>query len=316
MHEVCQINCQPSAPRCVIEVMTRMLSAGLLAALLAATTPVTAGAQQPARVPRELVTRQTPGTPQRVEVAPVIDERNARDIRQRLNEILRDYPPSLGQVLRLDPSLMTREDYLAPYPGLAIFIAQHPEIARDPAFYLGRPSGDNNDQDPTRSLALRTFGEVMGFAFVLCGFVAFFTLVGWLARLIVDHRRWLRATKTQTETHSKLLDRMTSNEDLLAYIQTPAARNFLESAPMSFDPRPRAIGAPVGRILWSVQAGVVLAALGLGLWFVKNSVLSELIAPLRLVAVLAISLGVGFALSAGVAYLLSHRLGLLEPPKP
>jgi hypothetical protein len=109
---------------------------------------------------------------------------------------------------------------------------------------------------------------------------------------------------------------MTSNEDLLAYIQTPAARQFLESAPMSFDPRPRAIGAPVGRILWSVQAGVVLAALGLGLWFVKNSVLSELIAPLRLVAVLAISLGVGFALSAGVAYLLSHRLGLLEPPKP
>ena len=28
---------------------------------------------------------------------------------------------------------------------------------------------------------------------------------------------------------------------------------------MSFDSRPRAIGAPVGRILWSVQAGVVLA---------------------------------------------------------
>ena len=295
--------------------MTRMLSAGLLAALLAAATPVAAGAQQPARVPRELVARQTPGTPQRVEVAPVVDERNARDIRQRLNEILRGYPPSLAQVLRLDPSLMTREDYLAPYPGLAVFIAQHPEITRDPAFYLGRPPGDNGDRDDS-GLALRTFEDVMGFAFVLCGFIAFFTLVGWLARLIVDHRRWLRATKTQSETQSKLLDRMTSNEDLLAYIQTPAARNFLESAPMSFDPRPRAIGAPVGRILWSVQAGVVLAALGLGLWFVKNSVLSELIAPLRLVAVLAISLGVGFALSAAVAYLLSHRLGLLEPPKP
>jgi len=295
--------------------MTRMLSAGLLAALLAAATPMAAGAQQPARIPREVVARPTPGTPQRVEVAPVVDERNARDIRQRLNEILRDYPPSLAQVLRLDPALMTREDYLAPYPGLAVFIGQHPEITRDPNFYLGRPPGDNSDRDDP-GLALRTFEDVMGFAFVLCGFIAFFTLVGWLARLIVDHRRWLRATKTQTETQTKLLDRMTSNEDLLAYIQTPAARNFLESAPMSFDPRPRAIGAPVGRILWSVQAGVVLAALGLGLWFVKNSVLSELIAPLRLVAVLAISLGVGFALSAGVAYLLSHRLGLLEPPKP
>jgi hypothetical protein len=141
-------------------------------------------------------------------------------------------------------------------------------------------------------------------------------LVGWLARLIVDHRRWLRASKTQTDAHSKLLDRLTSNEDLLAYIQTPAARHFLESAPIAFDSRPRSIGAPVGRILWSIQAGVVLAVLGVGLWLVKNNVIAELIGPLNLVATLAISLGVGFALSAAVAYMLSHRLGLLEPPKP
>jgi hypothetical protein len=295
--------------------MKRTVFAGLLGVFLAAAWPVAAGAQPPARLPRELVSRQTPGLqPQRVDV--LVDERSARDIRQRLNEILRDYPPSLAQVLRLDPSLMTREDYLAPYPALAVFIAQHPEITRDPAFYLGRPAGDNSDQENTRSLALRTFEDVMGFAFVLCGFIAFFTLVGWLARLIVDHRRWLRATKTQTETHSKLLDRLTSNEDVLAYIQTPAAQHFLESAPISFDSRPRVIGAPIGRILWSVQAGVVLAVLGLGLWSVKNTVLSELVAPLRLVAALAISLGLGFALSAGVAYVLSHRLGLLEPPKP
>jgi hypothetical protein len=295
--------------------MKRTVFAGLLGVFLAVATPVAAGAQPRARLPRELVSRQTTGLqPQRVDV--LVDERSARDIRQRLNEILRDYPPSLAQVLRLDPSLMTREDYLAPYPALAVFIAQHPEITRDPAFYLGRPAGDNGDQENTRSLALRTFEDVMGFAFVLCGFIAFFTLVGWLARLIVDHRRWLRATKTQTETHSKLLDRLTSNEDVLAYIQTPAAQHFLESAPISFDSRPRVIGAPIGRILWSVQAGVVLAVLGLGLWSVKNTVLSELVAPLRLVAALAISLGLGFALSAGVAYVLSHRLGLLEPPKP
>jgi hypothetical protein len=297
--------------------MNRTFFAGLLGALALVALPTPAGAQPRERLSRELVARQPAvSPPQRVEATPPVDERSARDIRQRLNEILRDYPPSLAQVLRLDPSLMTREDYLAPYPGLAAFIAQHPEIARDPAFYLGRPSGDNNDQDNARSLALRTFGEVMGFAFVLCGFIAFFTLVGWLARLIVDHRRWLRASKTQTDAHSKLLDRLTSNEDLLAYIQTPAARHFLESAPIAFDSRPRSIGAPVGRILWSIQAGVVLAVLGVGLWLVKNNVISELIGPLNLVATLAISLGVGFALSAAVAYMLSHRLGLLEPPKP
>src|SRR5436305_1395213 len=82
---------------------------------------------------------------------------------------------------------------------------------------------------------LRIVGDTTEMAFVLCGFIAFFALVGWLARLIADHRRWLRAARTQSEAHSKLLDRLTSNEELLAYIQTPAARHFLESAPMPLD---------------------------------------------------------------------------------
>jgi hypothetical protein len=32
-------------------------------------------------------------------------------------------------------------------------------------------------------------------------------------------------------------------------------------------------------------------------------------------AVLAVALGLGFALSAGLSYVLSLRLGLLEPPR-
>jgi hypothetical protein len=297
--------------------MNRTLHAGLLGALVFVTTPGASGAQPPARLARELVARQTARTqPLRVDIAPPVDEQSARDTQQRLAEILRDYPPSVGQVLRLDPSLIGREDYLAPYPTLAAYLAQHPEVARDPSFYLGRPDGDrNNGQEDTRSRAIRVFGETIGEALVLGGFIAFFTLVGWLAHLIVDHRRWLRATKTQTETHSKIFDRLTSNEELLAYIQTPAARNFLESAPIPLHAGPRAIAAPVGRILWSVQAGVVLAALGAGLWLVKNNVIAELSGPLNLIAVITISLGVGFALSSAIAYIVSQRLGLLEPPR-
>lgn len=296
--------------------MNRRVFAGLLGALALVATPAPAGAQTPARVPRELVARQPVASqPLRIEVVPPVDERSARDIRDRLNEILRDYPPSLGQILRLDPSLISREDYLAPYPALGVFIAQHPEITRDPAFYLGQPYGDNRDQEDARSRAIRAFGDVMGYITALGGFIAFFLLIGWLARLVVDHRRWLRASKTQTDTHSKLLDRLTSNDDLMAYIQSPAGQQFLQSAPVAFDYRPRAIGAPVSRILWSVQAGAVLAVVGIGMWFVSN-VIPELNAGLNLVAVLTISLGVGFALSAALAFLLSQRLGLLEPPKP
>jgi hypothetical protein len=300
--------------------MNRSFFAGLLGVLVLVTTPAPAGAQTPGGQRRELELRElrqtTASQPQRVDVvAPPVDERSARDIRDRLNEILRDYPPSLAQVLRLDPSLMSREDYLAPYPALSVFIAQHPEITRDPAFYLGQPYGDNRDQDDAQGRAMRMVVDVMSYVTLLGGFIAFFLLVGWLARLLVDHRRWLRAMRTQTEAHSKLLDRLTSNDDLLAYIQTPAGQHFLQSAPIPVDAGPRAIGAPIGRILWSVQAGIVLAIVGIGVWFVKNNVIAELYGLLNLFAVLAISLGVGFALSAAVAYALSHRLGLLEPPK-
>jgi hypothetical protein len=291
--------------------MKRMLWAALFAAGLGSFgAPPAAFAQ-----PRVTVTPAPSVQPQRLDIPPV-DERSAQDTRQRLNEILRDYPPSLTQVLRLDPTLLNSADYLAPYPALAAYIAQHPEVSRHAAFYLGQPDFDDNSQEDTRSRTIREFGDVMRMTVVLCGFIAFFVTVTWLARLIVEHRRWLRATKTQTDTHSKLLERMTSNEDLLAYIQTPAAQHFLQAEPIPLDAAPRSIGAPVSRILWSVQAGVVLGVLGVGLWFIRNRIFEEISGPLLLVSTLAMALGAGFALSAAVAYILSLRLGLLESPKP
>src|SRR5437773_9005246 len=46
------------------------------------------------------------------------NEENARDTRERLRELLDEYPPSVAQVLRLDPSLLSRSDYLSTYPKL------------------------------------------------------------------------------------------------------------------------------------------------------------------------------------------------------
>jgi hypothetical protein len=276
---------------------------------LAATIAASALLAAPAR-------GQTPQQPQtpRVEVIAPIDERNANEVRQRLNELLREYPPTLAQVLRLDPSLLTREGYLDPYPGLKAFIAQHPDIVRHPSFYLGAP--DNRRDDDPRIFAVRAFSDVMSYITALGGFLGLFLLVGWISRLIVEHRRWLRATKTQTEVHAKLFDRLTSNEELLAYVQSPAGQHFLQSAPVAVDASPRPIGAPVSRILWSVQAGVVLAVVGAGLGLVRNLLIDELVGPVAVIAVLITALGIGFALSAGIAYLLSLRLGLLEPRKP
>src|SRR3982074_387501 len=74
-----------------------------------------------------------------------MDETDARETRNRLVTILRQYPPTRVQVLRADPSLLRNDAYLAPYPGLARFLEQHPEIAHNPAYFVGDPGVFHED---------------------------------------------------------------------------------------------------------------------------------------------------------------------------
>jgi hypothetical protein len=61
-----------------------------------------------------------------------------------------------------------------------------------------------------------------------------------------------------------------------------------------------------------VQVGLVLVCAGIGFTFLSGRTLPEVASLLWVIGVLAVSLGVGFVLSAGVSWLLSRRLGLLE----
>ena len=77
------------------------------------------------------------------------ETRDARETRERLNEIFKQYPPSVREVLRIDPTLMYRADYLANYPVLAAFLEQHPEIAHNPAFFIGERRYRRTEQQPS-----------------------------------------------------------------------------------------------------------------------------------------------------------------------
>jgi hypothetical protein len=236
-------------------------------------------------------------------------EEGARDTRESLRELLDGYPPTVAQVLRLDPTLLTRSDYLSTYPKLAAFVAQHPEVPHNPAFFLGEFRFVE-----TRS---RVLDVVEGVLAGIAGLIVFSTVVGlvaWVTRSVINYRSWVRATKIQTDAHGKIFDRLQSNEELMAYVQSPAGQRFLTSASLTVDVLPRTVGAPVGRILWSMQAGVVVALAGAGLWIAKTTVVDEVAQLLHVLAVLAMAIGIGFVLSALLAYVLSHRLGLLQPP--
>ena len=244
--------------------------------------------------------------------APVLqNEQDAQSTRQDLWGVFQDYPPSVRRVLQLDPGLMDRPDYLTPYPRLSAFLQQHPEIRRNPGFFLGSPDG----REIVGKQPFDDLSEILAGTALFLGFLTIASIVTWLLRQLIDYRRWLRQSRVQTEVHSKILDRLQSNEDLLAYVQSPAGRHFLESAPITVESGPRPMGAPLGRILWSVQAGVILATLGGGLTLLQRNVPEEVAPAFYVLGMVVGALGVGAMISAVVAYFLSARLGLLPAPK-
>jgi hypothetical protein len=231
---------------------------------------------------------------------------SAETTRQELQTLLGQLPPSVRAVLQYDPSLAGAPDYLAPYPSLAAFLNNHPEVARNPAYFFGRPGDANRSPEP-----LEMFAGILAGTGLFLAFMTLLVIVGSVARQVVDYRRWLRQTRMQMDVHTKILDRLQSNEDLLSYIQTPAGRHFLEFTPASRVPDTALASAPLGRILWSVQAGVVLAALGIGLRYAQGTVPEEIIPAFTVLGIIVMSLGLGAVLSAVVAFVLSARLGLL-----
>ena len=279
------------------------------AVLASAPVPLVAQAQRPDPPPQTAASRP--------------DGRYLEDagkIREAFQGVLNKYPRNVGRVLRMDPRLFQDEEYLASYPAIAQFVAQYPEVARNPEYYLQNYSLNYsegaNDPRLEATRAMRSFFDGIAIFLVI---VTISAAVIWLLKSFVEHRRWLRVSKIQTEVHTKLLDRFSSSEELLAYMRTPAGSRFLESAPISVDAGPpaRTASAPLNRILWSVQAGVVLLLAGAGLIFARHqSPYEEVRQTLFMMGTFGAFIGLGFIVSALAAYALSQRFGLLDGTQP
>jgi hypothetical protein len=247
-----------------------------------------------------------------------LDQQRAEVTREELRELLRRYPPALGRVLRADPSLLSNTVYLAPYPALATYLERHPEVARYPDYFLNYFNYDYQEPAPPevqmRRDAMNMWRDMFFSIMVFAGLLSAALTLGWLIRYVVGHRRWLRSVKIQTEVHSRLMERFGSNDELMTYIQSPAGRQFLQGLPAAPEmaSESAAVGAPLTRILWSVQAGIVLVCAGVGLLTIKRYMVDEVAEMLLVWGVLSLSIGFGFVLAAGASYMLSHRLGLFD----
>ena len=256
---------------------------------------------------------QAPAQPS--QTLPTGFETDARQVREQFEQLLVKYPPELGRILKMDPTMLSNQEYLAQYPPVQQFLALHPEIVRNPSFYLEfvRQSFDYTRPTDPRSRALEIWNDVIESISVFFVVALVSLVIAWLVTTLLNHRRWLRLSKIQNEVHNKLLDRFAGTNELMSYVQSPAGRRFLEAAPIALDDASeKPVSAPLSRILWSVQAGIVLVIGGLGFQYVSRRAVEEISQGLWTMGVLATAFGLGFIAAGAFSFIMSRRLGLLE----
>jgi hypothetical protein len=242
---------------------------------------------------------------------------------EQLIKLLR-LSPTLTTVVEHDPTLLSNQDYVnRNNPQLGQFLASHPEVARNPEFYLFTHLNTEGGHDealeravwPDLTPAYRPPSPSQEIAENLVPFLVFVgILLGllWLVRTFLENRRWNRIFKLQTDVHGKLIERFGSNQELLTYMGTEAGKRFLEAAPIpvGLDSGQRVPNA-VSKVLTPLQIGVVMTLLGIGLLAIRNHLGYDMGSPMLLFGTVVLMPGIGFIISAGITWALANRLGLI-----
>jgi hypothetical protein len=277
-------------------------------------------------VPAGVAAQARPAVPaqgaQPAQPAPVANDRELQETQTELIRLLR-LSPTLTTVVEHDPSLLSNPEYVSRNnPQLAQFLVAHPEVARNPEFYLFTHLNTEGGRDEALERAVwpesnsghewsigeRLMGDLVPFLI----FVGILGAVLWLVRVFLENRRWSRIFKLQSDVHARLIERFGSSQELLTYMGTEAGKRFLEAAPIPVGMEPdQRVPNAVARVLTPLQIGVVLTLLGIGLLSLKNSLGAEMTSPMLLMGTVVLMPGIGFILSAGITWLLAARLGLM-----
>ena len=236
--------------------------------------------------------------------------------------------PTLTSVVARDPSLLSDQEYVQHNnPQLADFLASHPEVVRNPQFYLYthfNQEGGGPDEALERVVYSdifrnqprpSTFASFVNDLPPLMAFIGFLIAFLWTLRLFIENRRWSRTFALQNEVHNKLIEKFNSVQELASYMESDAGRRFLEAAPIPITlSGERRVPNAVARVLTPLQIGVVLVLLGAGLLALRHAS-PDMDIPMRVLGTIILMPGAGFIISAGITWFLAARLGLM-PPQP
>ena len=142
-------------------------------------------------------------------------------------------------------------------------------------------------------------------AIIIVGLAA---VLFWILRTFSDNNTRRKLFETRAGIHRDLVNRFASGEELVAYMSSPAGREV-------FGPAPAETPNPFKRILGAVQTGIVLVAVGAGLFMLSQTGWygSDGRDGFAFLGILSFAVGAGFLVSAFAAWKLSRRFGLIAP---
>jgi len=131
-----------------------------------------------------------------------------------------------------------------------------------------------------------------------------FGFFAWFVWVVFSTIRRYKIAKLQAEVQNKLLDKVGSGQELLAYAQTDAGKTLLESL--------RVEGvSPHARIIVALQTAIVMISAGAAFLLLRNRV-DDAQQGFLVLGTLCTTLGIGFAISSAASYYLSKSFGLLN----
>jgi hypothetical protein len=140
---------------------------------------------------------------------------------------------------------------------------------------------------------------------------AFFT-VAFIVYTIAEGFRRRSQARMVTDFHTRLLDRIGSAKEYGEFFASDAGKRFIDALSATETQSPQI------RILKSVQLGLVLLALGIGLFILTDQRTFSIEAADGLVvtATVTAAIGAGLIVATVISYLLSWQMGLLTRREP
>ena len=237
--------------------------------------------------------------------APVAEpsEEQLDQARGALDRFLDSHPEIQGEVMG-DPNRMINDpNYIHEHPELQAFLEAHPLVKADPRSFISPEAWRFRNRQTDADMLL---GWFVPFSVFICCLLA----VLWVLRVALENRRWNKSFKIHEAVHTKLIEKFASGQDLTAYMDSEAGRRLLEWTPPSIETGSRGLPIAASRILWSIQAGLVLGLVGVGLLLIRDRI-PDGVEPLLVFGTLGLTIGAGFIISAFVSYALSRHLGLV-----